>query len=94
MTLLTTGAAKRLILSLVTGVALSGCAYYGPPPAAYDAYPYAYGPPVYGAPPVSIDLGFGFYDVGRAHHHRGHGLRHGGHRGAYHGHRGHRRGRR
>lgn len=91
---LSKGAAKRLTISLLMGVALSGCAYYGPPPAAYDAYPYGDGGPGYAVAPVSIDLGFGFYDHGRAYHHRGHGLRHGGYRGAYHGHRGHGRGRR
>lgn len=99
------GAAKRLIFSLLMGGALAGCAVYGPPPAAYDAYPYGYGRPVYVAPPVSLDLGFGFYDFGRTYHHRGHGFQHRhhhgprahhhqrGHRGVHHGHRGFQRGR-
>ena len=106
MKILTKGAAKRLICSLLIGGALAGCAVYGPPPAAYDPYPYSYGRPVYVGPPVSFDLGFGFYDVGRVHHQRGHGVHHRHHhgprapqhqrgqRGAHHGHRGLRGGRR
>ena len=104
MTILPKGAAKRLLFSLLAGVALSGCAVYGPPPGAYDPYPYGYGQPVYGGPPVSIDLGLGYYSVGRAYHHRGHGYHHRhhhaprvhhhqrGHRGVHHGHRGFRGG--
>lgn len=90
------GAAKRLILSLLIGGTLAGCAVYGPPPAAYDPYPHGYGRPVYVAPPVSLDLGFGFYDFGRTyHHHRGHGLQQRHHHGprAHRGHRGFHRGR-
>lgn len=92
MNILTTGVAKRLIFSLLLAGSLGGCAYYGPPPATYDPYPYSYGYPTYVGPPVSLDLGFGFYDYGRAHHHRGHGRVHHGHRGFSQGGRGHHRG--
>jgi hypothetical protein len=71
MKLLTIGAAKRLILSLLLGSAMTGCAVYAPPYAAsvpYSSYPYNYGyaaplyaSPVYVGPPVSLSLGFGFY---------------------------------
>lgn len=89
------GVAKRLIFSLLLAGFLGGCAYYGPAPGAYDPYPYSYGAPTYVGPPVSVDLGFGFYDYGRAYH-RGHHGHHGhrahhhrGHRGGvHHGHRG------
>jgi hypothetical protein len=76
--------AMRLVLSLAAGVALSGCAYYGPPYAAYDGapvsapyynYPYSYGGPVYVGPPVS--LSFGYYE----HHYRGGYGGHGWHGG-------------
>jgi hypothetical protein len=56
------GAAKRLTLSLLTAVSASGCAYYAPPYAAYDPYYYGYSQPYYVGPPVSLSLGFGFYD--------------------------------
>lgn len=91
MNILTKGAAKRLIFSLLLAVSLGGCAYYGPPPSGYDSYPYSYGYPSYVGPPVSIDLGFGFYDYGRVHHSRGHRTHHGyhgGYRGGHHGQRG------
>lgn len=78
------GAAKRLILSLLTLSALGGCAVYAPPPE-----PYAYGQPVYGAPlvyappPVYVApplfFNFGFRHGGRGGHHGG-GHRGGGHR--------------
>lgn len=44
------GAAKRLMISLVAMVALSGCAVYGPPPGyQYGAYPATpYGQATYG----------------------------------------------
>jgi len=66
------GVAKRLILSLAAGAALSGCAVYAPPYAGYDApvsgpyysYPYSYAYPAYVGPPISLDFGFGFYDHG------------------------------
>lgn len=66
------GAAKRLILSLAAGAALSGCVYAPPyaPYSAYDSGPveapyysapyYGYGYPTYVGPPVS--LSFGFYE--------------------------------
>jgi hypothetical protein len=66
--------AMRLVLSLAAGAALSGCAYYGPPYAAYDAGPYTYGSPVYAGPPVL--LSFGYYEH---HYGGGYGYR-GGHR--------------
>jgi hypothetical protein len=81
------GAAKRLILSLAAGVALSGCAAYGPPYTAYDPatgvapyyygypYGYGYGYPTYVGPPIS--LSFGYYEH---RYHGGHGW-HGGHHG-------------
>lgn len=105
MKMLTTGVAKRLIFSLLLAGTLGGCAYYGPP-AAYDPYPYSYGTPVYVGPPVSLDLGLGFYNDGRSfhrghhhghrahHHHRGHhgGVHHGHRGGGHHGDRGFRHG--
>ncbi|MGJ7914306.1 hypothetical protein ACI48D_02345 [Massilia sp. LXY-6] len=61
--------AMHLVLSLAAGAALSGCAVYGPPYAAYEAapayYPYTYASPVYVGPPLS--LSFGYYE----HHYRG-----------------------
>ena len=97
MKMLSTGVAKRLIFSLLLAGSLGGCAYYGPA-GAYDPYPYSYGGPAYVGPPVSLDLGFGFYDVGRSYHrgHHGHGYRshhNRGHRGGvHHGNRGLRHG--
>lgn len=75
------GAAKRLLISLLLASGLGGCAVYGPP-YAYDSYPggYGYGYPAYVGPPVTLDLGFQFYD---------HGHRHGYHHGYHHGYRGH-----
>lgn len=98
MNILRQGAAKRLIFSLLLAGSLGGCAVYGPPAGAYDPYPFAYGAPTYVGPPVSLDLGLGFYDFGRVHH-RGHRAHHGhqhglrghysrGHRGVHHGNRG------
>jgi hypothetical protein len=55
-------AAKRLTLSLLVTVSATGCAYYGPPYAVYDPYYYGYTQPYYVGPPISLDLGFGFYD--------------------------------
>jgi hypothetical protein len=87
MNIFTKGAAKRLILSLLLAAGLGGCAVYAPPyandPYGYG-YGYGYGRPAYVGPPVSIDLGFGFYDYGggyygggrgRHGHHGGHGWR-------------------
>jgi hypothetical protein len=74
------GAAKRLILSLVLAVSVSGCAYYGPPYAAYDPGYYGYSQPYYAGPPISLGLGFGFYDHHGGGHYRGHGWGY-GHRG-------------
>lgn len=88
----TTGVAKRLIFSLVLAGSLGGCAYYGPP-SAYDTYPYGYGTPTYVGPPVSIDLGFGYYDFDRIHRGDYRGHNHYGYRGgAHHGSRGFRPG--
>jgi hypothetical protein len=96
MKMQTKRAAKPLFLSLLMATGLGGCAVY--PPYAYDPYPYGYGygsgygygyaPPVYVDPPVSLDLGFGFYDYGGRHFggHHWHGGFHGGHgHGGFHG---------
>jgi hypothetical protein len=75
------GAAKRLILSLLVATSASGCAYYAPPYAAYEPYAYGYSQPYYVGPPVSLDLGFGFYDYHGGGHRGGgwgHGWGHGG----------------
>lgn len=92
------GAAKRLILSLLLACGATGCAVYGPPYSAYGApydYPaysydggYAYGAPAYAYPPLSLDLGFSYYDRGPRHR-GGHGWGH-RHRGGgdWRGHRG------
>jgi hypothetical protein len=88
------GVAKRLILSLAAATAaaaLSGCAVYGPPYAAYEPapvaapyyYPYTYGGPAWLGPPISLD--FGFYEHG---YRGGYGGYHGGYRG-YRGYGGH-----
>jgi hypothetical protein len=92
------GTARRVIAALLLAAGLGGCVYG--PPYAYDATgaPY-YGYPTYVGPPISLDLGFGFYDgpsYGHYGHygHRGHhhGARHHGgshhHGGSGHGHRG------
>lgn len=65
--------AARLMLSLAAAAALSGCAVYGPPYAAYDAAPvaapyypaypyygygYGYGRPAYVGPPVALNFGY------------------------------------
>ena len=95
MNILLKGAAKRLIFSLLLAGSLGGCAYHGPAPSGYDAYPYSYAYPSYVGPPVNIDLGFGFHDYGRAHHFRGHRAHHGyhgGYRGDHHGNRAFRQG--
>ncbi len=66
---------KRLALVLAAGSALSGCAVYAPPYAAYDApyYPYGYGP-TYVGPPVSLDFSYREYRGDRGWHgHRGRG---------------------
>ena len=83
------GAAKRLFISLLLASGLGGCAVYGPPYAAYDSYPYG-GSPAYAYPPVTLDLGFSYYDRGPRYH-GGHGWNHGHGRG-HHGGRGHHRG--
>jgi hypothetical protein len=78
----TKGVAKRLVISLLLAAGLGGCAVYGPPYSAYDGgYGYS-GAPAYVYPPVSVDLGFSYYDRGpryhgghhhwRGHHGRGH----------------------
>ncbi len=83
--------AVRLTFSLLTLSALGGCAVYGPVPGPYayygsDAYgqavyaspysPYYYGP-VYIGPPVSLNLGFGYWGGGGGR---------GGGRGGFYGH--------
>lgn len=57
---------RRVLAALLLGCGLGGCAVYAPPYAAYDPYypAYGYGYPAYIGPPVSLDLGFGFYDRG------------------------------
>jgi hypothetical protein len=71
MNIRTRGVAKRLILSLAAGAAMSGCVY-APPYAAYDsapyspyyyptAYPYGYGYPTYVGPPISLSLGYSYH---------------------------------
>jgi hypothetical protein len=57
------GAAKRLVISLLLACGLGGCAVYGPPYAPYEST-YPYGGPAYVYPPVSLDLGFTYYDRG------------------------------
>lgn len=71
------GAAKRLFLSLLLATGVSGCAYYSPPYAADTSYygsNYGYSQPYYAGPPISLGLGFSFYDG-----HHGHGWYGGGH---------------
>ena len=75
------GLVKRLALALAAGAALSGCAVYGPPYAAYDAPYYPYGP-AYVGPPISLDLNYSEYSYRGGHGWRG---RHGGYRGGAHG---------
>lgn len=87
---------RRVAAALLLAGGLGGCAVYGPPYAYDTAYAY----PAYVGRPVSLDLGFAFYDRPRhghyRHHHhhgwRGHGWGH--HRGGWgHHHRGGRHGR-
>lgn len=72
---------RRLLGVVALTAGLGGCAVYAPPyaydgayaPYSYPTYGYpAYGYPAYVAPPISLDLGFGYY--------RGHGD--GGYRGS------------
>ena len=56
--------ARRAVIALLLGCGLGGCAVYAPPYAGYDPYYPAYGYPAYVGPPVSLDLGFGFYNGG------------------------------
>jgi hypothetical protein len=67
---------KRLALALAVGGALSGCAVYAPPYAAYDGpyYPYGYGP-AYVGPPVSLDFSYHEYDYRGGHGWHGRGGR-------------------
>lgn len=80
---------RRMLGAAAITAGLSGCAVYAPPYAYDTTYPvYGYStygyPAYYGAPPVSIDLGFGYYSDhrhGGYRSHGGHGARHGyGHR--------------
>lgn len=71
--------AIRLVAALLLAVGLGGCVY-APPYAAYDPYYAGYSYPAYVGPPVSLSLGFGYYE----HRHSKHGY-HGGYRGRYHG---------
>lgn len=70
-------AVRRSAAVLLLAASLGGCAVYGPPYAAYggNAYPGygypAYVYPTYIGPPVTFDLGFGYYSR-HHHHHRGH----------------------
>lgn len=85
----TKGVAKRLVISLLLAAGLGGCVY-APPYSAYDGgYGYS-GGPAYAYPPVSLDLGFSYYDRGPRYHGGGHHWR--GHHGRDH-HRGWNRGR-
>ena len=59
-----TGAAKRLIFSLLVAGSLGGCAVYAPYPYEQSGY--------YGPAPVSLDLGFYGYGHGRGHDRGGH----------------------
>jgi hypothetical protein len=73
-------AARRIIAALLLAGGLGGCVY-APPYAAYDPYYPGYSSPAYVGPPVTLDLGFGYYS--HRHHHRrhgGHGWGHGGRR--------------
>jgi hypothetical protein len=83
------GAARRVIAALLLAVGLGGCVYG--PPYAYDSTGTAYyGYPTYVGPPVTLDLGFSFYDGHGYHGHHGyHGGYHGGHHGYHGGHGGH-----
>jgi hypothetical protein len=79
MNIRTRGAAKRLILSLAAGAALSGCVY-APPYGAYDPYGYGYGNgygtygyPAYVGPPVSLSFGYSEHRYSGGHGWRGHG---------------------
>ena len=66
--------------------------------SSYSSYPYygayPYSSPAYAYPPVTLGLGFSYYDRGPRHyghgHHHGRGHYHGGHRHGGHG-RGHQR---
>ena len=83
----TKGAVKRLIFSLLLAAGATGCAVYSPPYAGgYDSYPYSYGYPTYVGPPVTLDLGFQFYDRGRGYYGGHHGFR--GHQHGFRGHHG------
>lgn len=78
---------RRLVVALLLVGGLGGCVLA--PPYAYDAaYPAYDGYPAYAAPPIAVDLGFGFYDRPRHYGYDGHG--HPGWRrhGAWSGHRG------
>ena len=85
----TKGVAKRLVISLLLAAGLGGCVY-APPYSAYDGGYGSSGGPAYAYPPVSLDLGFSYYDRGPRYHGGGHHWR--GHHGRGH-HRGWNRGR-
>lgn len=78
-------AVRRVGVALLLAAGLGGCAVYGPPYAAYDPYSSygypAYGYPTYVGPPISLDLGFGYYSGHRHYHHGGHGHGWRSHRG-------------
>lgn len=69
--------AGRIVAALLLAAGLGGCVYV-PPYATYDPYYTSYGYPMYVGPPVSLDLGFGYYN----HHHSYRGYR-GHHHGGY-----------
>lgn len=76
--------ARRVVFSLLMAAALGGCATYASGPHAQPAY--------YGAAPVSVGVGLGFYqgDYGyRNNGHRYHGRHHGDRGARHHGLRGH-----
>lgn len=74
-------AARRIVAAVLLAGGLGGCVY-APPYAAYDPYYPSYGYPAYVGPPVTLDLGFGYYS--HHHHHRGHGGHGWGHGGRRH----------
>lgn len=75
--------------ALAAAAALSGCAVYAPPYAAYDTGyyspyyygPYAYGRPAYVGPPVALNFGYSY----RSYHGGGRGWGGGRGGGGFHG---------
>ena len=73
---------RRMVVAVLLAAGLGGCVY-APPYGAYDATYAGYGYPTYVGPPVTLDLGFGYYSGHRHGHYRGH--HHGHYRGHHHG---------